>query len=267
MQVPVDFLGQRVYLEALVSPVSESQRESGGTPDPFSASTPSRNAANTSSSGDGGGANSGGGGGGRRRGVGGDFANRLDGLFALSRVAPVRLPVRRCFLPLRVVQPITVTSRSCPCSSPSSSSPSAGPGSCSAFAGAIGRCLVAIEVRNDHPAATVTLHDVEVHVDATARCGERASSQGFSAPGKSASGGGGGGGGGSGRVGVGGRTRKMSGGVLKGGASAPLEVRVSVHVRVWWWCGALLSLPLRLGELPVRAAVVLFSGSVLAIST
>ncbi|CAN0098327.1 unnamed protein product, partial [Hapterophycus canaliculatus] len=224
VQVPVEFLGQRVYLEALVSPVSESQRESGGPSDPASASTLSRNAANApSSSSDGpdggGGANSGGG---RRRGVGGDFANRLDGLFALSRVAPVRFPVRRCFLPLRVVQPITVTSRSCPCSSPSSSSAAAAAAaaSCSAFAGAIGRCLVAVEVRNDHPSANVTLHDVEVHVDATARCGERASSRGFSAPGKAVNGGVGGGGS---RVGVGERTRKMSGAVLKGGKSAPLE--------------------------------------------
>ncbi|CAM9426867.1 unnamed protein product [Pylaiella littoralis] len=197
VQVPVEFLGQNVALDALVSPARGGQGQ-GGDASAAAATSPS---AAAGKGGDGGG---GGGGGGRRRGVGGDFANRLDSLFALSRVAPVRLPVRRCFVPLRVVQPITVTSRSCP----PSPSPIAAPGGSGAFAGAIGRCLVALEIRNDHPVAAVTVHDVEVHVDATARCGERASSKGFSAPGKA---GGGGEGGGRGRRGKG--HGRMSGGV------------------------------------------------------
>ena len=210
----MEFLGQKVALEALVSPAAGGQREGPGA---FAAAA----AAAAASAGGGGGS---GGGGRRRGGGGGDFANRLDSLFALSRVAPVRLPVRRCLLPLRVVQPITVTSRSCPSSS-SSSSPAASGGGGGNFAGAIGRCLVALEVRNDHPVATVTVHDVEVHVDATARCGERASALGFSAPGKAGGGGSGGGvgGGGGGGARSSGR-RKMSGEVPKGGASAPLEV-------------------------------------------
>ncbi|CAM9490665.1 unnamed protein product [Ectocarpus sp. 12 AP-2014] len=237
VQVPVDSLGQNVVLEALVSPPSGRRSECVKTPGV--AAAPSRNTSGASSGaggagGDGGGGGSGGsnGGGGRRRGIGGDFATRLDGLFALSRVAPVRLPVRRCFLPLRVVQPITVTSRSCPsASSPAAAAAAAAAASGGAFAGAIGRCLVALEVRNDHPAAAITVHDVEVHVDATARCGDRSSSRGFSAPGKAGGGGGGGGGGGAGGGGGRGSGRRkmsggvpvMSGGVPVGGASAPLE--------------------------------------------
>lgn len=205
----MEFLGRKVVLEALVSPAAGGQREGSSA---FTAAAA------------GGG---GGGGSGRRRGVGGEFANRLDNLFALSRVAPVRLPVRRCFLPLRVVQPITVTSRSCPSFSSSGGGGEASGGN---FAGAIGRCLVALEVRNDHPVATVTVHDVEVHVDATARCGERASSQGFSAPGKAGGGTGGSGGGGGGK---GSGRRKMSGGGLKGGASAPLEVCLACSCAGW----------------------------------
>ncbi|CAM9498807.1 unnamed protein product [Ectocarpus sp. 4 AP-2014] len=234
VQVPVDSLGQNVVLEALVSPPSGRRSECVNTPGV--AAAPSRNTSGASSGaggagGDGGGGGSGGsnGGGGRRRGIGGDFATRLDGLFALSRVAPVRLPVRRCFLPLRVVQPITVTSRSCPStSSPAAAAAAAAAASGGAFAGAIGRCLVALEVRNDHPAAAITVHDVEVHVDATARCGDRSSSRGFSAPGKAGGGGGGGGSGagggrGSGRRKMSGGVPVMSGGVPVGGASAPLE--------------------------------------------
>ncbi|CAM9587883.1 unnamed protein product [Ectocarpus sp. 6 AP-2014] len=204
VQVPVDSLGQNVVLEALVSPPSGRRSECVNTPGV--AAAPSKDTSGAScgaggagGDGDGGGGGSGGsnGGGGRRRGIGGNFATRLDGLFALSRVAPVRLPVRRCFLPLRVVQPITVTSRSCPStSSPATAAAAAAAASGGAFAGAIGRCLVALEVRNDHPAAAITVHDVEVHVDATARCGDRSSSRGFSAPGKAGGGGGGVGGGG-----------------------------------------------------------------------
>ena len=121
------------------------------------------------------------------------------------RIATVRLPVTRCFLPLRVVQPIAVTSRSWP------------PASSSGVAVApLGRNLIALELRNEHPVAKVTLHDVETHVDTTAPCGERASSQGFSAPGKAAT---------AGRGGAAARARrKMSGGAATGGAAAPLEV-------------------------------------------
>ncbi|CAM9629920.1 unnamed protein product [Ectocarpus sp. 12 AP-2014] len=211
VQVPVDSLGQNVVLEALVSPPSGRRSECVNTPGVAAAPSRETSGASSGAGGAGGGGGSGGGsggsngGGGRRRGIGGDFATRLDGLFALSRVAPVRLPVRRCFLPLRVVQPITVTSRSCPsASSPAAAAAAAAAASGGAFAGAIGRCLVALEVRNDHPAAAITVHDVEVHVDATARCGDRSSSRGFSAPGKAGGGGGGGGGGGAGGGGGGG---------------------------------------------------------------
>lgn len=69
--MPVDFLGQAVVLDALVSPASRSQGEDDTVP--FS-----RKPALSSG-------NGGQGGGGRRRGAGGDFATRLDGLFALSR--------------------------------------------------------------------------------------------------------------------------------------------------------------------------------------
>lgn len=94
VQVPVEHLGQAVALEALVTPTPRSQR---GHENPFPASH------NASASGGGGGGvgsssdyNSGasgsgqGGGGGSGKGGGGDFANRLDGLFALSRWVVVR---------------------------------------------------------------------------------------------------------------------------------------------------------------------------------
>ncbi|CAM9761193.1 unnamed protein product [Scytosiphon promiscuus] len=51
VQVPVEFLGQRVYLEALVSPVSQSQRESGGNRDSTFASSSSINATDAFSAG------------------------------------------------------------------------------------------------------------------------------------------------------------------------------------------------------------------------
>ncbi|CAM9220960.1 unnamed protein product [Ascophyllum nodosum] len=191
VQVPVEFLGQAVALEALVSPTSVGQTEDVNAATLASANSADRAGANLST-------------GGRRGGAGGDFATRLDSLFALSRIATVRLPVTRCFLPLRVVQPIAVTSRSWP------------PASSSGVAVApLGRNLIALELRNEHPVAKVTLHDVETHVDTTAPCGERASSQGFSAPGKAAT---------AGRGGAAARARrKMSGGAATGGAAAPLE--------------------------------------------
>lgn len=74
---------------------------------------------------------------------------------------------------------------------------------------------MALEVRNDHPSAMVTLHDVEAHVQGTARSGDKAS-QRFVAPGNNR---------------VGGRLRRRSGsvGVGTGGgsSSAPLEVSES----------------------------------------
>ncbi|CAM9950971.1 unnamed protein product, partial [Laminaria digitata] len=206
VQVPVEFLGQAVALEALVSPVVRGEREGG--PGPASRNgqaAPNNNNSNGNGNGNGGTGGQGAAGGGRRRGVGGDYASRLDNLFALSRIAPVRLPVKRCFVPMSVVQPIAITSRSCP-----SSCPLPSPSSAVSFAGGIGRCLVSIEARNAHPTARVTIHDVEAHVDATARCGERASSLGFSAPGKAGRGGGGRGGGGS--------RRRMAGGAPRGGS-------------------------------------------------
>ncbi|CAM9829930.1 unnamed protein product, partial [Sphacelaria rigidula] len=127
----------------------------------------------------------------------------------LKRIATVRLPVKRCTLPIQVVQPVTVTSRCCPYS-PTTTATASAPAAGSCALG-LERCLVALEVRNDHPSAMVTLHDVEAHVQGTARSGDKAS-QRFVAPGNNR---------------VGGRLRRRSGsvGVGTGGgsSSAPLE--------------------------------------------
>lgn len=138
------------------------------------------------------------------------------------RIAPVRLPVKRCVFPLRVVQPISVTSRS---SLPSFSLADATPSASSADGAPFGRCLIAIELRNDHPVTEVTVHDIEAHVDATARSGERGSTLEFSAPGKAR-------GGGAAAL----ARRTMSGGTVAGGATAPLEVLQLCGV-VWLFHG------------------------------
>lgn len=122
------------------------------------------------------------------------------------RIPSVRFPVKRCILPLCVVQPIAVTSTS------SSPTPYPSPSL------ALGRCLVALEVRNEHPSATVTLHDIEAHVDGTARSEERASERSI-APGRGA--------GRFRRRGRGGGRREGAGRLVDGrgiGSSAPLEV-------------------------------------------
>lgn len=105
----------------------------------------------------------------------------------------MRLPVRRCALPLTVVQPLAVTSRY----------------TGEVATAAMGWCSVALEVANEHPSAVLTISDVEVHVGETTRAGAR-TSQRFTAPGSR---------GGSGKAG---RVRRR--GVSGGGASAPLEV-------------------------------------------
>ena len=68
----MEFLGQAVALEALVSPTSVGQTEDVNAATLASANSADRAGANLST-------------GGRRGGAGGDFATRLDSLFALSR--------------------------------------------------------------------------------------------------------------------------------------------------------------------------------------
>lgn len=72
VQVPVEFIGQVVVLEAFVSPTSVGQTQGVDT-----GVTPGVNSANHAGATQGVGS--------RRGGAGGDFASRLDGLFALSR--------------------------------------------------------------------------------------------------------------------------------------------------------------------------------------
>ena len=85
VQVPVEFLGQAVALEALVSPTVKGERECGAGLTSRNGLTAPNSSGNGNGNGNGGTGGQGAAGGGRRRGVGGDYASRLDSLFALSR--------------------------------------------------------------------------------------------------------------------------------------------------------------------------------------